>query len=64
MVFFFFLLDDGEWEFDRDFFIKCDKDVLWVDEDFWECGFVVGDEGWFLWMGDEIGVMVMEVGKV
>lgn len=56
-------LDDGERELDRDFFIKRDKDVSWADEDFWECGFVVGDEGWPLWMGDEIGAMVMEAGK-
>ncbi|UOH84980.1 hypothetical protein LQV05_001796 [Cryptococcus neoformans] len=56
-------LDDGERELDREFFIKRDKDVSWADEDFWDCGFVVRDEGWPMWMGDEIGTMIMEAGK-
>lgn len=56
-------LDDGERELDGEFFIKRDRDVSWADEDFWECGFVVRDEGWPMWMGDEMGTMVMEAGK-
>lgn len=56
-------LDDGERELDGEFFIKRDRDVSWADEDFWECGFVVRDEGWPVWMGDEMGTMVMEAGK-
>ncbi|WVQ92087.1 hypothetical protein IAS59_005895 [Cryptococcus gattii] len=56
-------LDDGERELDAEFFIKRDRDVSWADEDFWECGFVVRDEGWPMWMGDEMGTMIMEAGK-
>ncbi|WVN90409.1 uncharacterized protein L203_105645 [Cryptococcus depauperatus CBS 7841] len=48
---------------DPEFFIKRDKDVSWVDEDFWECGYVVNQEGWPMWIGDEMGELIMETGK-
>nr|XP_031859138.1 uncharacterized protein CI109_005488 [Kwoniella shandongensis]KAA5526210.1 hypothetical protein CI109_005488 [Kwoniella shandongensis] len=54
---------DDETELDQEFFITRDRDVSWADEDFWECGFVVGGEGWPLWMGEEVGEMVLEAGK-
>ncbi|WVF66823.1 hypothetical protein IAT40_001565 [Kwoniella sp. CBS 6097] len=57
-------IDDGdERRLDVEFFIKRDRDVSWVDEDFWECGFVVGNEGWPDWLGDELGEMILESGK-
>ncbi|WVQ83578.1 hypothetical protein IAT38_005719 [Cryptococcus sp. DSM 104549] len=56
-------LDDGERELDSELFIERDRDVSWADEDFWECGFIVGDEGWPMWIGDEVGEMVLEAGK-
>ncbi|ODO09297.1 hypothetical protein I350_02897 [Cryptococcus amylolentus CBS 6273] len=56
-------LDDGERKLDPEFFIERDRDVSWADEDFWECGFVVGDEGWPAWIGDETGEMLLEAGK-
>ncbi|WVQ73854.1 hypothetical protein IAR50_003435 [Cryptococcus sp. DSM 104548] len=56
-------LDDGEQKLDSEFFIERDRDVSWADEDFWECGFVVGDEGWPAWIGDETGEMILEAGK-
>ncbi|WVQ94433.1 hypothetical protein IAU59_001512 [Kwoniella sp. CBS 9459] len=56
--------DDGdERPLDNEFFIKRDRDVSWIDEDFWECGFIVGDEGWPEWLGDGLGEMILESGK-
>ncbi|KAK8861336.1 hypothetical protein IAR55_002155 [Kwoniella newhampshirensis] len=56
-------LEDDEAVLDEEFFIKRDRDVSWADEDFFESGFVVGDEGWPLWLGEEAGELVLEAGK-
>ncbi|OCF34604.1 hypothetical protein I316_03645 [Kwoniella heveanensis BCC8398] len=57
-------LGDGEERrLDSEFFVKRDWDVSWVDEDFWESGFVMGDEGWPDWLGEELGEMILESGK-
>ncbi|WVW79751.1 hypothetical protein I302_101721 [Kwoniella bestiolae CBS 10118] len=56
--------DEGdERKLEEEFFIQRDRDVSWADEDFYECGFVVGDYGYPEWIGDELGEMILEAGK-
>lgn len=55
-------MDDDEESLDLDFFIRRDEDVSWTDEDFWENGYVIGNEGWPEWMGDTQD-MILEAGK-
>lgn len=58
---------DNEKSFDKEFFLKRDKDVSWADEDFWECAWIVTDEaeegGWPTWINEEIKEKVVEAGK-
>lgn len=61
------ILDDAEAEyeepFDPEFFVVRDRDVSWADEDFWECAWVVGSEGWPDWIRDEMREGIVEAGK-
>ena len=52
--------EDGK--LDDDFWVKRDRDVSWTDEDFWEAGYVVSDQGWPAWMGETME-LVIEAGK-
>ena len=57
-------VSDEEKPLSDDFFIKRDRDVSWADEDFWEAGFIDGDEGWPLWLSHEgTREEIMECGK-
>nr|XP_019012421.1 uncharacterized protein I206_03268 [Kwoniella pini CBS 10737]OCF51202.1 hypothetical protein I206_03268 [Kwoniella pini CBS 10737] len=57
-------LDEGkERLLEQEFFIKRDRDVSWADEDFYECGFVVADNGWPDWIGHDMGILILESGK-
>ncbi|WWC59975.1 uncharacterized protein I303_102538 [Kwoniella dejecticola CBS 10117] len=57
-------VDEGiERALEEEFFIKHDRDVSWADEDFYECGFVVSDNGWPDWIGDDLGEHILEAGK-
>ncbi|WRT65449.1 uncharacterized protein IL334_002392 [Kwoniella shivajii] len=48
---------------ETEFFIKRDRDVSWADEDFYESGFVVSEDGWPEWLGEDVGELVLEAGK-
>ncbi|GMK54598.1 hypothetical protein CspeluHIS016_0111840 [Cutaneotrichosporon spelunceum] len=57
------LQEDGtERALPQEFFIQRDRDAAWIDEDFWEVGFVVGHEGWPAWLAD-VRADVLEGGK-
>lgn len=54
--------DDTERPLPTEFFIQRDRDAAWVDEDFWEAGFVVSLEGWPVWLAG-VRADVLEGGK-
>lgn len=55
---------DDEARFDPEFFITRDRDVSWADEDFWECAWVVAEDGWPIWIeGKELRDAIVEAGK-
>lgn len=53
---------DDERPLSPEFFIQRDFDSAWSDEDFWEVGFAVSDEGWPSWL-EGTQDLVMEGGK-
>jgi gamma-tubulin complex component 5 len=54
--------DDTERALPAEFFIQRDRDAAWIDEDFWEAGFVVSLEGWPAWLAS-VRADVLEGGK-
>lgn len=57
-------MSDEERPLDAEFFIKRDRDVSWVDEDFWEAGHVISNDGWPLWLDQgDLKDLVLEAGK-
>ncbi|EIW69109.1 hypothetical protein TREMEDRAFT_11782, partial [Tremella mesenterica DSM 1558] len=49
-------------ELDPEFFIKRDRDVSWIDEDFWESGYIISE--WPTWLSHEnTQEMILEAGK-
>lgn len=53
---------DEERAMPAEFYIQRDRDSAWVDEDFWEAGFVVGTEGWPVWL-EGVRDEILEGGK-
>lgn len=53
---------DSERPLAPEFYIQRDRDSAWVDEDFWEVGFVVGLEGWPVWL-EAVRADILEGGK-
>lgn len=54
---------EREMPIDKEYFVKRDYDVSWTDEEFWNCGFVVQEDEWPLWLTEEIRKAVLEGGK-
>ncbi|BEI87391.1 uncharacterized protein CcaverHIS019_0101090 [Cutaneotrichosporon cavernicola] len=54
--------DDTERALPPEFFIQRDRDAAWIDEDFWEAGFIVGPERWPAWLA-AVRAEVLEGGK-
>lgn len=53
---------DDERPLNPEFLIQRDRDSSWSDEDFWEAGYVIDEEGWPAWLhGTQ--EMVLEGGK-